>query len=221
MASTTIARWLTVCQWLIVAAMFAAAALVWQITPDSIPVHFGLNGEPNRYGGKVEGLLALPLVALGVLLLLKFVPRIDPLQERHAEFATAYNVVILAIVAFLALVYAVILAAIFNVGMNITAALSILVGLLFVVIGVVIDRVSPNWFVGIRTPWTLSSERAWVATHHAGRPVFVGMGVALVLAGLIQTTWALYVAIAICVLGGLGLIAYSYVVWRQDPTAHT
>src|SRR5215467_4968660 len=94
-------RWLTVCQWLIVVAMFAAAAVVWQNTPDSIPVHFGLNGEPNRYGGKFEGLLLLPLIALGVLLLLKLLPRIDPLHARYAEFGTAYNVVILAIEAFL------------------------------------------------------------------------------------------------------------------------
>src|SRR5690242_6969948 len=106
------ARWLTVCQWLIAAAMFVAAALVWPNVPDSVPVHFGLSGEPNRYAGKVEGLLLLPLIALAVVLLLKVLPRIDPRRSRFAEFVTAYNLAVLAIQVFLALLYAAILATI-------------------------------------------------------------------------------------------------------------
>jgi uncharacterized membrane protein len=208
-----------VCQWLIVAAMFVAAALLWPYAPDSFPVGFGVNGEPNRYSSKVEGLLAIPLVTLGVLLLLKLLPKIDPRRAPSAEFETAYNVAILAIEAFLALLYAAILATVFGLGLNITSVVVILVGILLVAIGTLLDKFRPNWFIGIRTPWTLSSEHAWVATHRAGRPVFIAMGVVLVLAGLIQTPWALYTAISLSVLGVAGLIAYSYVAWRQDPGA--
>lgn len=210
-------RWLTVCQWLIVAAMFVAAALAWPNVPDSIPVHFGPSGEPNRYGGKFEGLLVLPLIALAVLVLLKFLPKIDPMRAHYGQFAIAYNVIILAIEAFMALLYAAILATMFNLGVNVASVIIILVGLLFVAIGAVIDQVRPNWFVGIRTPWTLSSERAWIATHRAGRPVFIGMGIVLVISGLIQARWTLYAAISLCVLGVVGLLAYSYLAWRQDP----
>jgi uncharacterized membrane protein len=188
-------RWLTVCQWLIVAAMFAAAALAWPRAPDSF---------------------ALPLVTLGVLVLLKLLPRIDPRRSNYAESATAYDVVVLAIVVFMALLNAAILATVFGLNVNIFAVIAILVGILFVAVGAVLDQLRPNWFVGIRTPWTLSSERAWVATHRAGRPVFIAMGVLLVLAGLVQRPWALYAAISICVVGAVGLIAYSFVAWRQD-----
>jgi uncharacterized membrane protein len=210
------ARWLTVCQWLVVAAMFAAAALLWPHAPDSFPVGFGVDGEPNRYSGKVEGLLAIPLVALGVLVLLKLLPKIDPRRAPSAEFETAYNMAILAIEAFLALLYAAILATVFGLGLNITSVIIILVGILLVVIGTLLDRFRPNWFIGIRTPWTLSSEHAWVATHRVARPVFIAMGGVLVVAGLIQTPWTLYTAISLCVLGVVGLVAYSFVVWRQD-----
>jgi uncharacterized membrane protein len=197
--------------------MFGAAALIWPVAPDSFPVHFSVNGEPTRYSSKVEGLLAIPLVSLGILVLLKLLPRIDPNRAQDEEFAYAYNWVILAIEVFMAGLYASILAAVFNLPLNITSAVLILVGILLVAVGVVLERLRPNWFVGIRTPWTLSSERSWVATHRVGRPVFIGMGVVLVLAGLIQSPWSFYVAVTICVLGALGLIVYSYVVWRQDP----
>lgn len=210
------ARWLTLLQGLVVAAMFVAAAVVWPLAPDSIPVHFGLSGEPNRYGGKVEGLLVLPLVALGVLVLLKVLPRIDPRRARYFEFATAYAVLTLAILVFFALLYASILATVLGVAMNARLVTVPLVGLLLMIIGAVLDKVRPNWFVGIRTPWTLSSEHAWIETHRAGRWVFVGMGVLLVIAGLLQSAWLLYVAIACCALGVLGLVLYSYVLWRDD-----
>jgi immunity protein, SdpI family len=210
------ARWLTLLQGLVVAAMFVAAATMWPIAPENIPVHFGLSGEPNRYGGKVEGLLVLPLIALGVLVLLKVLPLVDPRRARYAEFATAYAVLTLAIVVFFALVYAFILAAVLGIEMNATIVIVPLVGLLLIVIGAVLGQVRPNWFVGIRTPWTLSSEHAWIETHRAGRWVFVGMGALLIIAGLLQFPWLLSIAIAGCVLGALGLVLYSYLVWRDD-----
>jgi uncharacterized membrane protein len=209
-------RWLTLLQGLVVAAMFAAAALAWPYAPDSIPVHFGINGEANRYGGKPEGLLAMPLVALGVLILFKVLPRLDPLRERYAEFATPYGIATLAILVFLALAYATVLAAALGVALNPATVIVPLVGLLLMVVGSVLDRVRPNWFIGIRTPWTMSSERAWIATHRAGKWIFIGMGAVLVVAGLLQTAWLLYLAIVACILGTLGLVAYSYVVWRDD-----
>lgn len=210
------ARWLTLLQGMVVAAMFGAAALAWPYAPDSIPVHFGINGAANRYGGKPEGLLALPIVALGVLVLLKLLPRVDPRRERYSEFATAYAFATLAIEVFLALSYATLLALVLGVALNPAMVIVPLVGLLLIAIGAVLDQVRPNWFIGIRTPWTLSSERAWTGTHQAGRWVFIGMGALLVIAGLIQTGWLMYLAITACGLGTLGLVLYSYLLWRAD-----
>lgn len=209
-------KWLTLLQALVVAAMFGAAAVVWPYAPDSLPVHLGLNGEANRYGGKPDGLLAMPVVALGVFVLLQVLPRFDPLRHRYAEFATAYRVIGLAIEVFLALSYAVMLAVVLGARLNPTMVIAPMVGLLLIALGAVLDRVRPNWFVGIRTPWTMSSEYAWAQTHRAGRWVFMAMGALLVVAGLLQSTWLTYVAIAVCVLGTLGLVCYSYVLWRDD-----
>jgi uncharacterized membrane protein len=210
------ARWLTLLQGLVVVAMFAATVIVWPNAPDSIPVHFGINGATNRYGGKVEGLLPLPLVALGVFVLLNLLPRIDRLRERYAQFANAYALAVLAIVFFFGLAYATILATVLGVDLNPAMIIVPLVGLLLIVLGAVLEHVRPNRFLGIRTPWTLDSEHVWIQTHRAGKRVFILMGAVLIVAGLAQSPWLLYLAIAACVVGTLGLVAYSYVLWRQD-----
>jgi len=199
-----------------VGLMFVGAAAVWPYAPDALPVHFGISGEANRYGGRVEGLLSLPVVALGVLLLLKLLPRFDPRRDRYAEFATAYGVATLAIQVFLALVYAVMLGIMLGAPINPTMVIVPLVGVLLVALGAILDHVKPNWLIGIRTPWTLSSEHAWTATHRAGKWVFMAMGALLVLAGIVQTPWLIYVGIMACIVGTLGLVAYSFVVWRGD-----
>ena len=74
--------------------------------------------------------------------------------------------------------------------------LAALVGLLLSVLGSLLGQVRPNWFFGIRTPWTLSSERSWTATHRLGRWVLLVMGLAIGLAGLVQAAWAWYLVVA-------------------------
>jgi uncharacterized membrane protein len=123
----------------------------------------------------------------------------------------------LVIVAFFGAVYAIVLAHTFGAPVNVSRLIVPLVGVLLIAIGALLDQVRPNWFFGIRTPWTLSSERSWSATHHAGRWVFIGLGVAMVLAGVLQTGWAISLAVVLCIAGVLGLVAYSYVIWRDDP----
>jgi uncharacterized membrane protein len=213
------ARALAWVQWLVVAAMLLTAAVLWQGAPDSMPVHWNLAGQPDRYGGKFEGLLLLPLVALVVQVLFEVLPRIDPHRARYGEFSFAYGVIRLGVLLVLAVTYAAILLWTAGVPVEIAPLIGGMTGALFIAIGLVIDQVRPNWFVGIRTPWTLSNERVWRETHRAGRWVFILMGVGLVLAGFTQAlaAWALFIALSVLAL--MGLIAYSYVLWRREAAA--
>jgi uncharacterized membrane protein len=121
----------------------------------------------------------------------------------------------LGLVVAMAGIYAVILLAAVGVLVNVGLVVGVLIGALFVLIGAIIGQVRRNWFFGIRTPWTLSSEEAWSETHRKGRWVFVAMGAAIVLVGVVQTPWSLYLAMTVCLGGILGLVGYSYVVWRR------
>jgi uncharacterized membrane protein len=93
----------------------------------------------------------------------------------------------------------------------------LIVGALFVAVGGLLGRVRPNWFVGIRTPWTLSSEAAWTGTHRAGRWVFILMGALLMACAVLRPDWAVWTMAVVGVTGMLGLVVYSYVLWRRAP----
>lgn len=204
-------------QLLLLTAMFGAAFAAWGSSPDRIPVHWGMSGAPDRWGGRFEGLLLLPLLALGLYLLLAFLPRFDPARVSYAAFAGAYAVVRMAVLALLAALEALVLLWIHGQRMNVGVAVPVLLGLMFIVIGIVLPGLEPNWFVGIRTPWTLSSRRSWVASHRVGRQVMIAAGVLMLAAGAIGRPWAMLAALALLMIGMIATVAFSYRVWRDDP----
>jgi len=203
--------------WVLLVAMFALAAITWPHAPDRIPVHWGLNGAVDRYGGKFEGLLLVPLIGLAIYLLFLVLPRLDPGRANYAQFAGAYTLLRFSILVVLALVDGVIHLWIRGVRPSMSTLIPGFVGAMFVAIGSVLGKIRPNWFVGIRTPWTLSSKLAWTKTHRVGGWVFMAAGLLLILAGALNSTAALIVAVALTGVGVLGTVVYSYVLWRGDP----
>jgi len=91
------------------------------------------------------------------------------------------------------------------------------VGMLLIVIGNIMPRTRPNWFVGIRTPWTLSSDRVWERTHRFGGQLLVAAGALTVLVGIFAPELAMPVLIGCSVAVSVGVLAGSYLIWRQDP----
>ena len=210
-------RWSTeVPQAALVVLMFVLGGSSWSTAPESVPVHWGVSGQPDRYGGKLEGLFALPAITLAMYLLMLFLPRLDPRRERYREFWGPYTVLRASLLLFMAAVYVLILLSIHGQPVDMAIAVSTLGGLLLAVIGLVMPRLRPTWFVGIRTPWTLTSERSWVATHRLGGWLFAASGILLAVAGLLHSDLLTMGAIAFFVLSLLVLIGYSYRVWSAD-----
>jgi len=203
--------------WVLLAGMFALAAMTWSWAPERIPVHWNLHGQVDRHGGRFEGLFAIPLAALGIYVLMLLVPRIDPGRANYPGFRGAFTTLRLALVVFLAALYGVMHLWLRGIEVRVGTVVPWLVGAVFVVVGNLLGKVRPNWFVGIRTPWTLSSKESWARTHRVGGWVFVVEGLAFMAAGLIQAAWAFYAACSLLLVGVLGLVVYSYLVWRGDP----
>lgn len=208
---------LEVPQWLLIAAMWLLAALEWPSAPERIPIHWNAEGQVNGYGGKVEGLLLLPAMTLGIYLLLLFLPRIDPGRANYAQFWGAYGVIRLAVVALMAGIYAVTLLWVRGTHLDISSIVPIAVGVLFVVLGSLMGKLRPNWFAGIRTPWTLSSTRSWINTHRLGGWVFLTLGLLLIVTGFLHGAWFFAVFMGALAASVVLLVAYSYVEWRHDP----
>jgi uncharacterized membrane protein len=206
---------------LLIALMFGAALVVWPSAPSDIPVHWNASGQVDRYGGKFEGLLLLPLMALGLYLLMRYLPNIDPGRLNYARFGGAYTAIRAGVLLLMAGIYAMVIAWVLGSPVDMSRAVPLAVGALFVLFGSVLGQVQPNWFVGIRTPWTLSSTESWSRTHRLGGWLFIALGVLFALTGLLKIGSFAFVVIGAAVAVVAVLVVYSYVIWRNDPSRRT
>ncbi len=205
-------------QWLIVTGMFVAAAILWQTIPSRVPVHWDASGNVNGYGGKFEALLLMPIITIGIYLLLLFIPRIDPGKANYAQFASRYVVIRYVVLLVMAAIYVFTILAVKGVGFDMTRVIIGVEAVMFIVLGNVLGKVRPNWFVGVRTPWTLSSKRSWVRTHRLAGWLFALCGI-LLLALAIVGIGATLIWVMLGLLGVMVavLVVYSYIEWRNDP----
>jgi len=198
--------------------MLAVTAWAWGQVPAGaqIPVHWGPSGEADGFASKEVGLLLMPALALGIGALLAFIPAIDPRRANILRSQPAYRGIAYgALLLMLALHVAAILVATGRT-VDMPRFVSIGVGVLFVVIGNFLGKTRSSWFFGIRTPWTLSSERSWTLTHRLGGYIFVAFGAVMILIGIVDPellSWVLVPGLVVVV--GVP-VAYSYFVWRQD-----
>ncbi len=204
-------------QWLLMAAMFAAAAVCWHAAPDRIPIHWNIQGQVDGYGGKFTGLLMIPLMTLALYVMMVVLPRIDPGYVNYASFAGAYHAIRISLTVFLAGLYAVVLLAAFDKPVDVGLIVPLGVGALLIVAGAVMQRLRPNWFVGVRTPWTLSSRLSWDKTHRLAGWLFLLLGPLVALTGVLQSGLYLAATLIFAALGIGGLVVYSYLVYRRDP----
>lgn len=203
---------------LFVAAALLFSAVVYGDLPDRIPTHWNFRGEVNGWSGRTIGAFLLPLMGVVVWLALRYLPKIDPRRENYARFRDTYDLVVNAVVAFLALLHVVVLGAALGWPIAPGRLIGAGVGVLFIVLGNVLPRARPTWFFGIRTPWTLSNDRVWERTHRVGGYLFVAAGLLLLIAALFPT-W-LPSAVVPATVAGVVLITlvYSFVAWKQETS---
>jgi len=183
-----------------------------------IPVHWGIDGQPDRYGSKVEGLLVMPLVSIALTGLFYGIPYIEPRRLNLTASRKAYMAIALSVQIFMAVIYSVMVTAALGKKVEMDQIVPIGLGFLFLIIGNYMGKIRSNFFCGIRTPWTLSSELSWNKTHRLGGKLFMTLG-ALVMVSPIFSDKSLKTGI---LLGGIigmvvFLFAYSYWIWKNDP----
>ncbi len=212
--------WKTELAPLVMLAVVAASSFYFYSRfPARVASHWDLQGRVNGWSGKGFAAFAVPILALAMYLLFLFLPRLDPKKDRYAEFAGVYHVFKAAIVGLLAAVY--LATGLFNLGypVDIGAVIPALIGALFVLIGALLPRIKNNWFVGIRTPWTLSSERVWERTHRVGGRLFVVFGLLIMLTPLLPPGLAMAAFIIGLIVMLAGTVGYSYYVYVKEQKA--
>lgn len=188
---------------------------LYPLMPENIAIHWNIRGEVDGYLPKIWGLFLLPLIFTGVALLLIAVPRIDPLKENIKAFRSYYDGFIILFSIFLFSIHAQVM--LWNIGVKISPATTIPigVGLLFFYIGILCEKSRRNWFIGIRTPWTLSSDRVWEKTHRLGGKLFKATGVIAILGVLVQE-YAFILIIIPVILAIAYTIIYSYFEYQKE-----
>ena len=204
-----------------VLAMLAVSAWGWaQIPPGAeIPIHWGIDGRPDNFAPKELALLALPAGALVLLAVALALPSVEPRRGNLVRSATAYRAIWIGVFALLLGVHAVSVLAATGADLPIATIATGAAGILLVIVGNFLGKIRSNFFVGIRTPWTLTSERAWSRTHRLGGRLFVVLGAALLVTAIVGAGSGILVAILGAGLFGIviTLFVYSYLVWRGDP----
>ena len=196
---------------LIVAVAIIASVAVYPNLPQTVPTH--------GWGSRVWGAWVLPIVMLLLWALMRVLPAIDPRGANYAKFGGAFEAIVISILLYMLGLHLIILRASLGYPVAMQRVLPIGVGILLVLIGNLLPRARPNWFIGIRTPWTLSSDRVWEKTHRVGGRAFVAGGLAILFAGLVIPQWAHYVLVAVVVVCSLGAVLYSYIAWRREQTS--
>jgi uncharacterized membrane protein len=186
--------------------------------PERLATHWNAAGEPDGTMSKGVALAFLPALAALLLVLFAVIPRIDPLGENITEFRPLYDWFVVVFTGFLAAVHAGIVA--FNLGYEFDFTLFVLAGIafLFYYIGILLTEVKRNWFIGIRTPWTLSSPEVWDRTHELGSRLFK-LTALVTLVGLFFDEYAVFFLLVPTLLTAGITMVYSYYLYQQIETA--
>ena len=205
---------------ILIAGMIGLSAWSWQVIPDGaqVPLHWNIEGQVDRFGSKGEALLFLPGIAALLTLTFLFLPRIDPRRSNLEASGKLWTAAAIGVVALLAYVHVFIVMSAMGRAVDVSDYLIPGISALFIVLGNYLSKTRSNWFAGVRTPWSMSSEYSWSKTHQLASKLFMGTGVVTIVAWLaVGAKVAIFVMIATLVATSVISIVASYVYWKNDP----
>jgi len=188
--------------------------LVYPSLPEQVPSHWNAEGIIDAYSSKNFAVLFFPGLILAIYLLMIWVPRFDPLKKNYPSFAVPYYWIRTALVLFFSALYVFTIWTALGGGLNINYFMTPAISLLFILMGLYLPQVKKNYFVGIKTPWTLASEESWNKTHALGGKLFVLAGL-ITLLGLFFSDKAVCIMLAAVALAVIISFVYSYIIYKK------
>ncbi len=199
----------------IILTSFIIGGFLYPRMPERMASHWNLRDEVDGYISRFWGLFLMPLISIGILLLFLIIPLIDPLKENIVKFRRYFDLFIVFIILFLFYLY--ILTLLWNSGLRFRMSRFFIpaLTLLFFYCGILIEKAKRNWFVGIRTPWTLTSEAVWEKTHKLGGRLWK-IGSPFFLLGIIFGENAFQFVILFIILLAFYPVVYSYFAYQKE-----
>jgi uncharacterized membrane protein len=199
---------------LMIIAAFAISIYFYPMLPDRIPTHWNFKGEIDGYSGKLSGAYMLPVMNLAMYGLFIILPSIDPRRENYKLFSSTYIYFRYLFHIYFLGMHVIVIAAALGYNVDTGRLVMLAVSLLFMLMGNVMGRVKHNYFVGIKTPWTLASEEVWKKTHRLAALLWT-------IAGFLGAVFALlrvnlgWIFIIILMVPALVPAIYSYIIFNK------
>jgi len=204
--------------WGLVLLSLVLGLLAFPYLPQMVASHWGLYGQVNGYQSRVFAVFFMPVLMAVLIALFLALPKIDPLGKNIRLFQKAYDRFVFFLTGFLAYVH--LLTLVWNLGwkFNIIRFLIPAFGIFIFGLGQILPEARPNWFFGIRTPWTMSNGRVWYHTHELGGKLYKLAGI-IALGGFLWPSLAIYFMIIPIIAVSIYLIIFSYLDWRNEANA--
>jgi len=207
--------------WALLVALLAFAVWAYPQLPELMPSHWNLRGEVDDYVGKAWGAFFFPALIAGIYLGMLLLPLADPRRNNYGRFTGVYTWFRWLLVLFFSAVYLVTILYALGFPMDVGRVIQVGISLLFLLLGNFLGQVRHNYFVGVRTPWTLADEEVWAKTHRFTGRLFVLAG----LAGLVTVfgaprSLAFAVTVGGILAAALAGTIYSYLLFaakRSSP----
>jgi uncharacterized membrane protein len=196
-------------------AALAIGMALYPSLPASMPSHWNSQGAVDGYLPKAIGLFLIPGMILLIGLLFIAIPRMDPLRRNIGKFRSYYDGMIIIFGVYMLWIYGFTLLWAMGITVEVSLAFSPAFALLFFYMGILMEKSKRNWFVGIRTPWTLSSDRVWEKTHRVGGRLFEASAI-IALLGIIFPGLAILLIVTPVIVSSVYAVAYSYVEYSKE-----
>lgn len=199
---------------------FILGAIFYSKLPDTMITHWNFNNEPDGYSSKPFALFGMPLILIGITALCLWITKADPKYDNVKRSKKVLNIVIWFMPILTNIIQ--IVSIIANMGKKVDIGLIVggLIGILFIVIGNYLPKCKQNYTLGVRTPWTLASEKVWQKTHKLSGVCFVICGFILIITSILKSSiWGMFGIIVFVVLIFLPIV-YSYILYKKEKDSH-
>jgi len=196
--------------------LYILGTILYPELPDKVPSHWNAKGEDDQYSSKFWGAFGIPTMISILYLGLLYIPYIDPGRENYIKFESTYRLIRFLFVIVFAILQIILLTVIIT-GKDylISKLVPGLIGIMFILIGNYLPRIKHNWFVGIRTPWTLSNEGVWKRTHRFAGYLFVIGGFLMLLAAFLPPPVNAIIGVGGVLLVIILSIVYSFLIFKK------
>ena len=200
--------------WVLLIAPFIYIAYIWSQLPEQIPTHWNGKGQINDYSSKIS-LIVLPCISIGIYLLLLFIPKLDPRKANYELFGKAYFGIRISILLFFDLIFFAVTRASLTKEIDFIVYIPSVVCIFFSALGYFMKDVKPNYFVGIRTPWTLDNEVVWQKTHTMGGRLWFYGGMLSAIVCLFAGKYSFFILVPVILVLAFVPLVYSYLEYKK------